>query len=55
MRVPKRGTGAERPVVARKPGNAGGAKGLHHLALAAGQPRNGEEPVGKVKLHERGR
>jgi hypothetical protein len=25
--VPMRGTGADRPVVARKPGNAGGAKG----------------------------
>jgi hypothetical protein len=36
-----RGTGADQPVVARMPGNAGGAKGLNHPALAKGQPEMG--------------
>ena len=40
-RVPKPGTGAEQPVVAMKPGNAGGAKGLRHSALLMGQPERG--------------
>ena len=37
-RVPMRGTGADRPVVAVKPGNAGGAKGPDHPGLVGGQP-----------------
>src|SRR5215471_12010523 len=36
--VPSRGTGADRLVVARRPGNAGGAKGTGHLGLLGGQP-----------------
>jgi len=36
--VPMRGTGADRLVVARKPGNAGGAKGTDHPGLLGGQP-----------------
>lgn len=32
-RVPMRSTGAERPVVVMKPGNAGGAKGSYYPAL----------------------
>ena len=38
-RVPKRGAETDRPVVARKPGNAGGAKGAGYLGLLAGQPQ----------------
>jgi hypothetical protein len=37
-RVPMRGTGADRLVVVRKPGNAGGAKGTGHPGLFGGQP-----------------
>jgi len=37
-RVPMRGTGADRPVVAMKPGNSGRAKGTGHLGLVSGQP-----------------
>lgn len=37
-RVPMRGTGADRLVVAVKPGNAGGAKGTDHPGLLGGQP-----------------
>jgi hypothetical protein len=40
-RVPMRGTGADRPVVAVKPGNAGRAKGTGHLGLLSGQPLMG--------------
>lgn len=36
-------TGADRPVVAVMPGNAGGAKGTGHLGLVGGQP---ERPGG---------
>jgi len=36
--VPVRGTGADRPVVARKPGNAGGAKGTGCPGSLGGQP-----------------
>lgn len=36
--VPSRGTGADRLVVAVKPGNAGGAKGTDHPGLLGGQP-----------------
>lgn len=37
-RVPSRGTGADRLVVAMKPGNAGGAKGTDRPDLPGGQP-----------------
>ena len=42
MRVPKQDTGAEQSVLATKSAKADGAKGLHHLALVAGQPRQRE-------------
>ena len=38
-RVPMRGAGTDRPVVARKPANAGGAKGAGCPGLLTGQPR----------------
>jgi len=37
-RVLMRSTGADRPVVAMKPGNAGGAKGAGYPDLIVGQP-----------------
>jgi hypothetical protein len=37
-RVPRRGAGTDCPVVARRPGNAGGAKGAGCPGLLAGQP-----------------
>jgi hypothetical protein len=37
-RVPRRGAGTDRPVVARKPANAGGAKGAGCPGLLTGQP-----------------
>ena len=37
-RVPMRTTGTDRPVVVRKPGNAGGAKGAGYPGLVGGQP-----------------
>ena len=37
-RVPMRGTGTDRPVLAMKPGNAGGAKGPGHPGSVGGQP-----------------
>ncbi len=40
-RVPMRGEGADGLVVAKKPGNAGGAKGPDSLADDAGQPEMG--------------
>lgn len=40
-----RGTGAERPAVARKSVKADGAKGSRHPAGRAGQPRQREEPI----------
>ena len=40
-RVPMRGTGAEHFVVAVKPRNGGGAKGMRHPARLVGQPDNG--------------
>jgi hypothetical protein len=40
-RVPMRDVGADRSVVATKPGNAGGAKGLACPASSAGQPIEG--------------
>jgi hypothetical protein len=36
-----RGEGADGPVVAGKPGNAGGAKGSDDLAKGQGQPARG--------------
>src|SRR5215813_12934753 len=39
--VPMRGTGADRPVVAWRPGNAGGAKGLNGSAEGMDQPARG--------------
>ncbi len=41
MSVPMPGTGTEQLVVALKPGNAGGAKGLRHSVLTLGQPKRG--------------
>src|SRR6266508_6817985 len=38
--VPMRGTGADRLVVAARPGNAGGAKGAGHPGSFGGQPRS---------------
>jgi hypothetical protein len=38
-RVPMRGAGTDRPVVARKPVNAGGAKGVDCPGLLTGQPQ----------------
>jgi len=40
-RVAMRGTGADRPVVVVKPGNAGGAKGAGCPGLPGGQPSQG--------------
>ena len=44
MRVPMRGTGAERPVVAEKSGKLDGAKGSRHPVSDARQPRGGGAP-----------
>ena len=41
MRVPRRGTVAEQPVVAEKSRNGDGAKGLCRSALPDGQPAMG--------------
>lgn len=49
MKVPKRGTGAERLVVAKKPGKPEGAKGSRHSARNAGQPRQREELANQAK------
>jgi len=49
MKEPKRGTGAEQPVVAEKSPKRDGAKGLRHSAKLAGQPREREEPVDQAK------
>lgn len=49
MKVPKRGTGAEPPVVATKAGKPTGAKGWRHPAKGKGQPREREEPASKAK------
>ena len=47
--------GADRPVVAVKPGNAGGAKGVGRPGSSGGQPHGvvGEEPVGGPKPKEK--
>lgn len=44
-----RGTGTERPVVAKKSGKPDGAKGSRHSACPDGQPRKREEPPGQAK------
>ncbi len=53
MKVPKRGTGAEPPVVATKAGRPTGAKGWRHPAKGKGQPREREEPASKAKPFQR--
>ncbi|HEX2715759.1 MAG TPA: hypothetical protein VHM88_26550, partial [Candidatus Acidoferrales bacterium] len=40
---------ADRPVVAEKPGNAGGAKGTGHPGLVGGQLQGQEEPTSRPK------
>jgi len=51
VRVPMRGTGADRPVVVKKSRNGDGAKGLDRSALRTGQLRGSEEePTSKAKL-----
>jgi hypothetical protein len=37
----RRGTGSDQPIVASKPGNAGGAKGLNDSAEGMGQLETG--------------
>ena len=49
-RVPMRDAGADQLVVAPKPGNSGGAKGLNRPAESEGQP-NREEPRTKAKSY----
>lgn len=49
MKVPKRGTGAEQPVVAMKSPKRDGAKELRHPARKAGQPSDREEPRDQAK------
>src|SRR5262249_7115046 len=54
---PMRGTGADQPVVASKPGNAGGAKGLNGPAEGMNQPAMGGihagSEVGRPGSHDR--
>jgi hypothetical protein len=56
-KVPMRGTGADQPVVASKPGNAGGAKGLNGSAEGMDQPAMGGIHAGseveRQGLHQR--
>ena len=49
MRVPRQGTGAEQPVVAKKSSKDDGAKGLRHPARTEGQLREREEPEVRAK------
>ena len=50
MRVPRRGTGTDQPVVVKKFRNGDGAKGLDRSALRMGQLRGSEEePTSKAK------
>ena len=49
MRVPKRGTGAERPGVARRLGKLDGAKGSRHPVRTARQPGEREERADQAK------
>lgn len=51
MRVLKRDTGTDRPVVVMKSGNADGAKGSSYSAIVDGQLKK-EEPLGKAKQFE---
>ena len=41
LKVPKRDAGTDQLVVAKKPGNAGGAKGLKDSVEGMGQPVKG--------------
>jgi RNA-directed DNA polymerase len=51
-----RGTGADRPVVARRPGNAGGATGTGHPVSVEGQPSSWrEEPESEPKWDANGK
>ena len=54
-KVPMRGTGAERSVVAMKVRNGTGAKGLHCPALLKSQPFRWEELCNKTKPFTAGR
>src|SRR5436190_8259608 len=45
--LPRRGTGSDQPIVALKPGNAGGAKGLNGSALWDGSTRKGRNSCRK--------
>ena len=45
-----RGTGADRPVVAMNPGNAGGAKGPGYSGVDGGQPLRRDEPMVTARL-----
>lgn len=49
MKVPKQGTGTERPVVAKKSLKEEGAKGSRHPARTEGQLREQEEPEDRAK------
>ena len=49
MRVPRRGTGADQPVRAKKSRNGDGAKGLNRSALPAGQPETGGTGSSRAK------
>lgn len=52
MKVPKRGTGAEQSVVAKKSPKRDGAKGLRQPARDAGQPISRDEPGNRAKPFE---
>ena len=45
-----RSTGADRPVVAVNPGNAGGAKGPGYPGVDGGQPLRRDEPMVTARL-----
>ena len=49
VRVPRRGTGADQPVRAKKSRNGDGAKGLNRSALAAGQQETGGTGSSRAK------
>ena len=49
-----RDSGAERPVIVAKPGNAGGAKGAGRPGSSVGQSSSGrDEPMGEPKPKEK--
>ena len=52
QKVPMRGTGTDQPVVALKPGNAGGAKGLNGSAKGMDQPAMGGIHAGSEVVRE---